>query len=113
MISEDKIRKLADNALLLLVSRAVAPMALVLFAGILSWVVMMDRSVSSNTLTSVSLDRRLEAVEAVLVERNSWGEMLARMDERSLASTLADAQQEAALNRVEDRLNALSWEPRQ
>lgn len=108
MFTEEKIRALADNAVLLLISRAVAPVCVVALTALGAWLVMIDREVAANARAREDHGARIASIELLQVERYS---VLARLDERSLAASLADARQELMITRVEDRLDALTRRP--
>jgi len=104
-VPQSKVRAWADNAYLLLISRLVAPAAAVVLAGLVGWVVVADRTMAENRRTGHDNERRIVAVEFTVSERQSWGEILARVDERTRQSEQADIRQEAIIRRIEDRLN--------
>ena len=103
---QDMVREWADNAYLLLISRLIAPVAAVILTGLVGWVVVADRTMATNGRVGLENTRRITAVEATITERQRWGEILARLDQRTLQSEQADIRQEAIIRRIEDRLNS-------
>ena len=103
---QDMVREWADNAYLLLISRLIAPVAAVILTGLVGWVVVADRTMATNGRVGLENTRRITAVEATISERQRWGEILARLDQRTLQSEQADIRQEAIIRRIEDRLNS-------
>jgi len=100
------VREWAENAYLLLISRLIAPVAAVILTGLVGWVVVADRTMAANGRVGLENTRRIVAVEATISERQRWGEILARLDQRTLQSEQADIRQEAIIRRIEDRLNS-------
>ena len=103
---QEMVREWADNAYLLLISRLIAPVAAVVLTGLIGWVVVADRTMAANGRLGLENMRRIVAVEATISERQRWGEILARLDQRTLQSEQADIRQEAIIRRIEDRLNS-------
>ena len=103
---QEMVREWADNAYLLLISRLIAPVAAIVLTGLIGWVVVVDRSMAENHRTGLNNERRISNLETVIADRQSWGEILARLDERTQQSEQADIRQEAIIRRIEDRLNS-------